>query len=268
MLVFFFIMFLVMYMRVYIDIIIIVNFIFDFIILSSVNYLLKRNSSIIRLVLSSLIGELSIITLLLPLSNISLLLSKLLISIFMLLIAFKYEDIENFKKNFIYFYIISIVLGGIIYFIKLSLNINNDNLLYNIVILLLVSPYLIYKYVKENKKYKNNINLVHDIDIYIDSKKYSYKGYIDTGNVVKDPYKRRSIILINDNKINFCYEKSILVPFETLNNSGVIKCIKPDKVILDNKIEINNILVGESKSNFNIDSAKALLPNVIKEEYL
>ena len=67
-----------------------------------------------------------------------------------------------------------------------------------------------------------------------DKTKHSLTGYLDTGNHLTDPYKNRPIILVNKNKINFNYENILLVPYDTLNNHGLLKCIVPDKIFINN----------------------------------
>ena len=53
-------------MTIYIDIVIILNFIFDMMLLLVVNITLKRGVGIRRIILSSLVGEISIIFFLIP----------------------------------------------------------------------------------------------------------------------------------------------------------------------------------------------------------
>ena len=53
-------------MTIYIDIVIILNFIFDMMLLLVVNITLKRGVGIRRIILSSLVGEISIIYFLIP----------------------------------------------------------------------------------------------------------------------------------------------------------------------------------------------------------
>ena len=65
-------------MKVYIDLVIVINFIFDLIILSSINYILRRNSSMIRLVLGSVIGEFTLFSLFIPIDNVFFLFLKFL----------------------------------------------------------------------------------------------------------------------------------------------------------------------------------------------
>ena len=120
---------------------------------------------------------------------------------------------------------------------------------------------------KKEVKNKINIGLRHHVDIYFDKKKYSYTAYVDTGNILKDPYKNRPVILINDKNLDFNYEDSILVPFKTLNNNGVIKCKKPTKIVVDYKHEVKNMLIGKAIHDFSIDDVDVLLPNKYREEY-
>lgn len=252
-------------MKVYIDVLLLVNFFFDFLLLLSVKIILKRKTSIIRIILASLIGEFTCITLFLPLSNISLMLIKLLLSIVIIITAFGYKSSEYFKKNFLYFYLFSIILGGLVYFLKITF-ITTKDMLYNLVILLVIAPYLLCNYLKEVKSYKSNYTLRHDLEIYLDGKLYNYTAYLDTGNKLKDPYKKRPILLVYDEKLKFSYEDSILVPYKTIDNEGVIKCHKVDKVIVDKRVELTNILIGKSYKKFNIEGIDVILPNIIKEE--
>lgn len=253
-------------MKVYIDVIFTLNFFFDLILLLGVKNLLKRRISKIRLILGTLLGEISCIALFLPLSTISLILVKLLTSTFMIITAFGYMDFSYFKKNMVYFYLLSVLLGGMVFFLKLTFQISSTDLLTNFLILLIIAPYLLFKYLKEQRKFKLNYSLKHEIEIYLNQKKYHYIAYLDTGNKLEDPYKKRPIILVYDEKLDFTYENSILVPYKTLENEGLLKCQKVEKVIIDQKIQLTNILVGKSQKKFQIEGVDVILPNIIKEE--
>ena len=98
-------------MKVYLDLILIINFIFDFLILLSVSYILKRNTSITRLLLGAFSGSVSILFLFIKLNNLTLILFKLIISIIMLIVTFNYKNFKYFMHNFIYLYLVSIILG-------------------------------------------------------------------------------------------------------------------------------------------------------------
>ena len=63
-------------MVIYLDLVFIINFIFDFLLLLTINIALKRYKKIRRLILGSLFGSLSLITLVLPISSFYLTLKK------------------------------------------------------------------------------------------------------------------------------------------------------------------------------------------------
>ena len=105
---------------IYIDELILLNFIIDFLILKSTSKILKLNTTTLKIVLSSVFGEISILYLFINLNNIELTIFKLLIGIIMNLIAFGFDDIKEFIKNVIYFYMFSFFLGGALYYLKIE----------------------------------------------------------------------------------------------------------------------------------------------------
>ena len=67
----------------------------------------------------------------------------------------------------------------------------------NLILLLLISPIILYKYIKSERNYKINYSNYYDIDIYYNDVKVSGTGFLDTGNKLKDPYFHKPIILVN-----------------------------------------------------------------------
>ena len=242
-------------MKIYIDLLIVLNFIFDFILLYGIKKILKRKVSINKIVLGSLIGSISTFLVFIDFSNIMELLIKLLISSTIIISTFNFK---NFFQNITYFYLLSIILGGTLYLFE----INVYTLNYGIIII--IAPIIIYLYIKENIKYKVIYQNNYIVEIYIDNKIYKLEAMIDTGNELKDPYKKRSIILVNI-KLDYTKYKYLLVPYKALNTTGMIPCIKPDKIIIEDKI-YKNYLIGLSKDKFNLHGAECILPNKFKEE--
>ena len=150
---------------------------------------LKLNKKIYRLLFGSTIGSLTTFLLFIELSNIELLILKTIISSAIILVSF---GKNNYLKNLFYFYLISIILGGTIYLFDL-----NSNYYFNFLILLTVSPIIIYLIVKELIAYKNTYSNKYEVLIYIKNKKYSLEGFIDTGNRVESLIKKEPVILVN-----------------------------------------------------------------------
>ncbi len=258
-------------MKIYVDLVFLINFFFDFILLTATKYILKERVKVYKLILGSFIGGLSIFFLFFKMNSIELFILKILISILMILVSF---GRNNFLKNYIYFYIISIFLGGSMYFINYTFSSKHQGLIFfskglsiNLIVMIILSPIITYYYVKEYKHYKTTISNCHNVDLYIKNKKYCLKGYLDTGNTLTDPYKNRAIILLNTNKIILDKKKHkiIYVPYQTITNYGVIPCYQVDRIIIDQK-EFKNILIGDTKNYFKLENADCILPNQIKEK--
>ena len=254
-------------MKVYFDLVFILNFIIDFLLLLSVSYILKRNIRFIRIFFGALVGSLSVFLLLIKINNYGLFLFKISISVLMILTTFSFKNLKFFLNNFIYLYICSVVLGGGLYLIKDEVTLKNkglffinSNLKINLLIIIILIPLILFFYIKQAKKLRYNYNNYYKVDIIYNDKIYKFNAFLDTGNKLKDPYKKRPIILINTDKIDFSYEKSILVPYSTVNGGGLLKCITVDKIIIDGK-EVNNQLLGLSKDKFNIEGIDMILNN-------
>lgn len=240
------------YMKVYIEFIYIINFLLDFMILYGTKRLLKINKSVLRIIIGSLIGMISTIFLQVKISNFTLMIIKIVLSSLMIISSF---GLMNFFKNIFYFYLISIILGGFIYLFDFKLN-----YYFNFIILLTLSPIIIYLVVRELLGHRINIHNKYYVSIIYNRKTYKFEGFIDTGNRLKSPISNKSVILINK-KIN--YKRVIYVPYKALNYEGVIPCFKPDKVVV-NDVLVDNCLVGISKDKFNIDY-DCILPNSLKK---
>lgn len=236
----------------YIDLFFIFNFIIDFIITLSVSIILKRKSSYIRMILSSLLGGVSSLLLFTSLNKI---LIEIISIILMVVISFGYKGIRYVIKNILYMYILSTLLGGIIYLFNIKVS-NNVFLSYLIIIIIAIEVMVLY--IKENKKMKNIYNNYYKVDIYFKSNdKLSLIGFIDTGNNLYDPYKKRPIILIS-NKY-YRDDNFILVPYHTLSGNGLLKCIKPDIIFIEGIGYKGNVLVGFSDSPNLIDGIDVIL---------
>ena len=255
-------------MKVYLVLVFLLNTAFDFLLLTTTSYLLKRNVKLKRIILGSVIGGLSIFLLFLKLNNFTLFIFKIVISIVMILSTFSFKNFKYFINNLIYLYLSSIVLGGGLYLINNEFNYKNYGILFvsngfglNIIVLIVLSPLILFFYIKQTRKLKLNYNNYYSTSLVYKNKTYKFTAYLDTGNKLKDQYKKRPIILIYTDKINFSYENGILVPYSTVNGNGILKCIVADKIIIDNEKIIDKPLIGLSSEKFNIEGINMILNN-------
>ena len=260
-------------MKIYLDYVFFINFLFDMILLLGISILLKRNVSLKRIILGSVIGGLSTFILFLNINSIILFIFKILSGILMIIITFKYKNLKYTLINTIYLIILSILLGGSLYLINIEIGYEQMGFIFftngksvNIFILIIISALIIFLYTKMILKTKKEINYKYQVDIYLKTKKIKLNGYLDTGNELYDPYFNKPIIIANKG-IKITSKKSIFVPFNTLNSKGLLECFFIDKIFIKGVGELNNVLVAVSPNNFSLEGVDLILhKDLIKEK--
>lgn len=254
-------------MKVYVDLVLFLNFTFDFLLLLSVSVILRRMVSINRILIGAFIGSLSILLLFIEINSIELFFLKIIISILMIIVSFGFKSFKYFLKNIGYFYMASIVLGGFLYFLNIQFSYKQEGLVFfheglsiNFVFLIIFSPIIIYVYVRQGLRLKNNYSKYHKVKIYVGDKSFECTGYVDTGNKVVDPYGRRRVIFMNKN-LNLDSD-FLLVPYQTIDKEGFIKCFKVNRLEIDNKEIKNKFLVSFIDKKINIDGVECILPEI------
>lgn len=238
-------------MKIYIDLFFLFNIIMDLIIILGVSIILKRKTSYSRIFISSLIGGLS--SLLLFTSFNKLLIEIISVAV-MVIISFGYKGIRYLFKNIFYMYILSILLGGLIYLFNIKVT---TSIFFTYLIIIVISILVMILYIKETRHMKNIYNNCYRVDIYFkDNESISLTGFIDTGNNLYDPYKKRPIILVSSK-----YKrdgKFILVPYRTASGNGLLKCIKPYNILIEG-VSYRNVLIAFLDSPILIDGVDVIL---------
>lgn len=260
-------------MKVYLDLIFFINFMFDLLLLMTVSIECKVFSKKRRLFTSAFLGSLSTFLLFLPLNNVSLFLFKLVISIIMIFVGFKVTSKELFFSLIKSLYGNSIILGGLIYFLNNQFSYKQEGFIFihdgtsvNLIIILISSPIIFYLYHKMVVEEKKKRNLLHRVSIKYKKDFINTLGFLDTGNNIKDPYQKRSVILIDSSQINLNIEEAILVPFKTVDSNGLLKCVEIEELRIDDKLITNKYLLGVSPKTIEIRGASCILPNKCEEE--
>lgn len=261
-------------MKIYIDVVFFINFMFDLLLLISVGLERKIVAKLSRLLLGAFLGSLSIFFLFLPLNSLTLFLLKAGVSLLMIATSFGLPNKQYVWNNLKSLYGSSIILGGLMYALNIQFSYKQEGLLFfhdgtsiNLIIILIASPILFYLYFKQRKRQKQEESYLHQVEITYNHQKISFQGYLDTGNTVVDPYKKRPIIIIHDEKLIPPLEKAILVPYGTVGHRGLLRCVKPDLLKIDDK-ELNkkNYLIGFSEEGINLKGARCILPSSYLEE--
>lgn len=265
------------YMKIYLDVIFLINFLFDFFLLMITSILLRRKVQLINMFLGSLIGALSIFVLFININSFELFIIKVIISLIMVLVTFKYKNIRYTLKNMIYLYFTSMVLGGVLYYLNVEFSYKQEGLVFyhdglsiNFIFLIIFSPIIVYAYVKQIKELRNNYNNYYNCKIYFNNNYLELTGFIDSGNKLVDPYLKRPVILIN--KKDYIYDinefKMILVPYQGINSNGLLECITPTKISINNKLLKKKCLIGLLNDEIVIDGVSCILNNKIMEDII
>jgi len=268
-------MILVMKMKIYLDLVLILNFVFDFLLLTCVSIFLRRNVSLTRLTIGAFIGSISILTLFLNINSFELFLIKVLISIFMCLTTFSYRNLKYTLKNLFYLYTTSMVLGGVLYFLNIEFSYKQVGLVFyhnglsiNVIVLIILSPIVLYVYSKQLKELRNNYSNYYKVKIKLDKHIINCNGFLDTGNKLQDPYFHKPVIILDKRKILFDINEfeMILVPIITASGTSLMKCFKADYIDIKGVGIKNNFLIGFMEEKIKIDGVDLILNSKILEE--
>ena len=253
-------------MTVYIDGLLFLNFFLDFLLLLTVVILLKRNVKMFRIIFGAFIGSLTILVLFFKIDSMQLFFIKIYLSFIMCIVCFGYRNLKSFLVNVGVFYMVSILLGGFLYFLNITFSYKHDGLIFfndgfsiNALFLIIISPIILYFYIKQMRMFKQKIVFSFKTNIYIGRKVLNLNGYLDSGNTLT--YKNRLVILTNINN-NF-RNKKIYIPYIVIGGSGVLECIKVRRVEVIGLGVFEDVYLGFSK-DFKLCGADVLLNGLMK----
>ena len=236
-------------MTIYVDGLLLLNFFFDFLLLMTTCIILKRNVSFFRIILGAFIGSLSILILFFKIGNFELFLIKLYLGFLMCIVSFGYKNIKYFLTNFFSFYLVSIILGGFLYYLNLEFSYKHSGIIFyhkgvsiNVIFLCIISPIILYIYIRQVRIYKFKISNFYKVNIYIGREVLHLNGFMDSGNSLM--FKGKFVIISNI-KNNY-KNKKYLIPYSTSCGSGLLEVIKVKKVEVIGVGEFNNIYLGFS----------------------
>ena len=202
-------------------------------------------------------GGVSTLILFVSISSILLFIIKVLLGLIMVLVTFGFHNIKYTYNNLFYLYTISFSIGGVLYLLM-------DKGLYNYIVLIVGFILISILYVKQLKKFKTNYSDYYKVKVILKDNILNLTGYLDTGNKLFDNYKHRPII-ITSKKVSYHLEDIIYVPYVSLNEEKILKCLKVEKIII-NKREFKNYLIGLSDQKIHIDGVDCILHSKMKGE--
>lgn len=169
-----------------------------------------------------------------------------------------------------YLYLVSIVMGGALYFINVQFSYKQEGILFyhngfsiNVFILLMITPFILYTYSKEMKSYKTKYTDLYEIEIVLKNGQILKKtAFLDTGNRLTDSLDRPIIIMNALEKV--LEENYILIPFRTIENSANLKCFEVEKIKINGE-EKRKILLGISPTPIQMEGVDCIIGKKVLE---
>ncbi len=266
-------------MVIYVDVLIFTNIIIDFFLLNATSLIIRRDFSLKRLILSSLIGGLSSLYILYDSKYLAIdLLYQIIIATVMLAIAVGLKNIRRLVFATVVFFSLSCGLSGIVTLLgrRFSNLIIGDNMEYylNISPVLLVAftaVFYIITLLLHKIFLRKNQFAEAELTISAGEEEMTLNALVDTGNKVEDPFGCSQVFIVNkEDYFLLCsgYSKSDLktrkrlIPINTVGESHLLEALRCDKAKItaaDKNFKYSKPLVAaaikEIDSNY-----KAIIP--------
>ncbi len=237
----------------------------------------------IRVVISSAIGSVyAIITYITELPIYTSIISKIILAIVIVYVAFNPQNVKIMWKQVLIFYLTSFVFGGValylIYFIKpqdvfIKNGIFVGKYVLKVIFLGAIMAFIVIKISIKFIKTKINVkDMFCKIKIKINGKEVETKAMIDTGNLAKEPITNTPVVIVESSLLDKVLPEEILnsidnilagkldgvkeeyisrlrcIPFSSLGKqNGMLLGIKADEIIVEkeeeNKIS-KNVIIG------------------------
>ena len=257
-------------MTVYIDLYILTNLILNYIILRITKFIIKSQTSNVRLLVSSILGTLVSVLILLPQFNfLTYGTCKILLCAIMVLTAYGKLGTNTFLKTTVVFFFVSFLIGGCGFALFES---GLNETVYILILSTGLSYLILNTVISIFEKYFKFDRLTHTLTIKMFEKEITTDCFYDTGNNLKDPVTKAPVIIVsyeilreilpqklatdleNQQDILKIYStnnlkiKLKLIPFHTISDNGFILGFVPDMVLIDGKS--TNAIVGISPKKF------------------
>ena len=265
-------------MAVYIEYAIIDNLVINYLLIKTATRSALVKTSFLRLFLSAVVGTaVAVILPLFSLDNKYLILVKLTLCLLMVLLAGKYLTVKKYLFTCLLFILFTVLCGGFIIALFNLAMIDYESYFlssYDSLVPVGVTVFLIYlvsksviSIVTKLLKERNMRPFLRECVLIIDKKKFTVKGFIDSGNGLYDNRSGLPIIVCSNalfEKIkNQNLKKSLSsLSFDTVSGSSTMSLYVIDKLLIYNGIKVNifnNVLLGVSPFGFNSSSYDLLL---------
>lgn len=246
-------------MTVYIDILIVLNTLVNYFMLLAVKRMSRSYTPRWRIALGALTGGVSSLLIFAESLGFIMTALKIVTSVVMVIIAFKFVSFKRLFKNILLLFVISFIFGGLV--LAAYLLFDTDIMIYqsgivyfdiNMTFLVICSviaygaisllSYFIDKKAPKNKEYY--------ITVQKGERSVSCTALMDTGNNLREPFSGFPVILADKTVFSQLFggmdDVGVrLIPATTASGSTVLKAYRPDNVSVG-ETAVNSVYIAES----------------------
>lgn len=226
-------------MTLYIDLVFLENVIMNYIIIFSTGTICKVNMKQIRILLASTLGAIYAIMLYIFKFNVySNQITKIILTVCMVYIAFNSKSFKILMKQLIIFYLTSFCFGGAAYYLLYCVNPNLIKTIngvfvgtYPIKIAILgaiLGFFIINVSFKIIKSKLSKSDIIYNIDIFYKNKKSNIKAILDTGNLLTDPITNIPVLIVEAQKLENIIPKNVLNNMQQIFINDVFENVDED----------------------------------------
>ena len=262
-------------MEVYIDVFLFENIIINLFLLLLTFRLLRLNYRKINIYLAALLGGIYALVIF---SNVKILTSiifKILFAFIMIYVSIEKRKFKLVIKSLGVFFLLAFMLGGVCfgsvqmqntYLIGEEFIIKNNSAKF-IIISLAVIFIVVTRVIDILKDRAIVKNLLYDIYITEGTRTVLVKGFLDTGNELREPVTNLPCIIIENtyfNQFEVTDDKKFIIKYDTINESGEVKGFKGKNIMIRNEDDnswrkVEAIVCGCERKLSSEDEFQALL---------
>lgn len=205
-------------MTVYLDMVFLENLIMNLVIILSEAVLLGGVKNFLRKVFASgILALFYILTLFYP----SMALFQIAVAIFAIKIGFNPKSIKKLFRELVLFYFISFIFGGISFAMVNVFNngkvtildgvLISDFSVFKVLLCGILGAFLVVLFLKKKKEH-----VFKEIVIGLGDKKVNVKVLLDTGNLLKEPYTGKPVIIVEKNAVIGLFEEDFVLNFQEI----------------------------------------------------
>ena len=229
-------------MEIYIDVYILENIIIDLFLLLLSFKLLRFNFNKRNIYIAAVVGGIYALVIFCNVKILSSITMRILMVVFMMYISLENKNLKYVLKLTTVYFMLTFMLGGACfavvqmqnsYIIGKAFVVQSNSIKYLVLIIAIAFIFItrIADLIKERAVVKN---FLYDIYITEGQKSVLTKGFLDTGNELREPVTNLPCIILESNYFNqfdVPEDKEFIIKYDTINEIGEVKGFKGDIMI-------------------------------------